>query len=424
LFVKKNDDRLAIIGSSGALAPSSSPGNPAAGPRTRRKTKIGRNELTEQQTPSTQLWTERELELLDGMIEVQLHHAEQCDGIANRTMADKQKGWDMERVALLQKIKGSLMPEQKLAVEPMLQKQLDDALRSLDFYKRRCDALQNWQSKMRDPERTIVCDILANGCTLEPAGDRYTPPDAKPVPMQDPRDGELVRRHFEADLTAYYPNADLDWDTALETYKNGQTRAAWHGWRCCNRNTPPAQPAPVQEPHITAREYNQKPFDKATIPTEVGIAWQAGAWPAERRAVMVDGRRWYRDDHEKVQPQPPAQPAVPAREHEHALEQALTRLQKRYAELEAKVGAQPEPVQELQRYSPDGEGGMEVDSLGAYVKLQDVSTPKAQRLLDGVIEVKPVGYHSLQLIFDSQESISNFIVTHGITVAQTQGTTQ
>ena len=35
------------------------------------------------------------------------------------------------------------------------------------------------------------------------------------------------------------------------------------------------------------------------------------------------------------------------------------------------------PVQELQRYSPNGEGGMEVDSLGAYVKHQDVSNPPA-----------------------------------------------
>jgi hypothetical protein len=52
-------------------------------------------------------WTDRELQLIDGMIEVQLHHAAQCDGIANRTMAEKQKGWDMERVALLQKIKSN-----------------------------------------------------------------------------------------------------------------------------------------------------------------------------------------------------------------------------------------------------------------------------------------------------------------------------
>ena len=37
----------------------------------------------------------------------------------------------------------------------------------------------------------------------------------------------------------------------------------------------------------------------------------------------------------------------------------------------------PAPVQVLQRYSPDGEGGMEVDSLGAYVKHQDVTTPPA-----------------------------------------------
>ncbi len=49
--------------------------------------------------------TEREIELIDGMIEVQLKHATQCDRISNRTMADKQKGWDMERVALLQKLK-------------------------------------------------------------------------------------------------------------------------------------------------------------------------------------------------------------------------------------------------------------------------------------------------------------------------------
>jgi hypothetical protein len=52
-------------------------------------------------------WTERELELIDGMIQVQLDHAQRCDSIANRTMAEKQKGWDMERVALLQKIKAT-----------------------------------------------------------------------------------------------------------------------------------------------------------------------------------------------------------------------------------------------------------------------------------------------------------------------------
>lgn len=48
--------------------------------------------------------TAREVELMNGMIEVQLHHAQQCDSIANRPMAEKQKAWDMERVELLQKL--------------------------------------------------------------------------------------------------------------------------------------------------------------------------------------------------------------------------------------------------------------------------------------------------------------------------------
>lgn len=36
---------------------------------------------------------------------------------------------------------------------------------SCAFYQRRCNALQAVQSKMRDPERKVVCDILANGFT-------------------------------------------------------------------------------------------------------------------------------------------------------------------------------------------------------------------------------------------------------------------
>ena len=52
-------------------------------------------------------WTPREIELLDGMIEVQKAHAARCDGIANMIMAEKQKGWDLERVALLERIKAA-----------------------------------------------------------------------------------------------------------------------------------------------------------------------------------------------------------------------------------------------------------------------------------------------------------------------------
>ena len=56
--------------------------------------------------PARKPLTAREIELLDGMIEVQLDHAARCDNMANRVMAEKQKGWDMERVELLRKLKG------------------------------------------------------------------------------------------------------------------------------------------------------------------------------------------------------------------------------------------------------------------------------------------------------------------------------
>ena len=45
---------------------------------------------------------------------------------------------------------------------------------SRDFYRSRCELLQQTQKYMRDPERTIVCDILANNTLLpDPEGTRY-----------------------------------------------------------------------------------------------------------------------------------------------------------------------------------------------------------------------------------------------------------
>ena len=49
--------------------------------------------------------TEREVELIDEMIETQLLHAERCDHMANSTMAQKQKAWNLERVELLRMLK-------------------------------------------------------------------------------------------------------------------------------------------------------------------------------------------------------------------------------------------------------------------------------------------------------------------------------
>lgn len=53
-------------------------------------------------------------------------------------------------------------------------RELARVLDALDFYRGRYDLLQAQQARMRDPERTLVCDILANGQLLpDPAGERY-----------------------------------------------------------------------------------------------------------------------------------------------------------------------------------------------------------------------------------------------------------
>jgi hypothetical protein len=90
-------------------------------------------------------WTDRELELIDGMIEVQLRHAAQCDGIANRTMAEKQKGWDMERVALLHKIK-SISP--RCEWQSLTDKEIIDAVRESDL-----DWQRGWTLEDSEPNR-------------------------------------------------------------------------------------------------------------------------------------------------------------------------------------------------------------------------------------------------------------------------------
>lgn len=63
-------------------------------------------------TPQPAPLSAREIELLDGMIDVQLNHAQRCDSIPNRPMAEKQKGWDMERVTLLRKLKAAMSGQQ------------------------------------------------------------------------------------------------------------------------------------------------------------------------------------------------------------------------------------------------------------------------------------------------------------------------
>ena len=57
---------------------------------------------------------------------------------------------------------------------------LELAESSVAWHRRRWMALQMHQTKMREPERTMVCDIIANGELMHPtiAGDRYATKDA------------------------------------------------------------------------------------------------------------------------------------------------------------------------------------------------------------------------------------------------------
>lgn len=112
-----------------------------------------------------------------------------------------------------------------------LDKQLAEALSSLSFYKRRCAALQECQSSMRDPERTMVCDILANGSLLidgrgQLAAERYA---AAPTPAPtidlaghhyDPQD--LLRRAVR-NLKA--KRRGIFWATVCDTFATGSTVA-------------------------------------------------------------------------------------------------------------------------------------------------------------------------------------------------------
>jgi hypothetical protein len=99
--------------------------------------------------------TARELELIDGMIEVQLDHAKRCDSIANRTMAERQKGWDMERVALLQKIRAT----PPAAPVPLTDDQIEDLLSEAN--RGFCIEREDYFKAFRDAE-------AAHGITAAP----------------------------------------------------------------------------------------------------------------------------------------------------------------------------------------------------------------------------------------------------------------
>lgn len=111
-------------------------------------------------------------------------------GQPERTADNRHPEWHsaVEKVRKVYLAMLAAAPQPPEAEENPLQEPLDEALQSLEFYKRRCDLLQSIQPRMRDPERTMVCDVLANGHLLQggdgqPDKARYAPPEAAPVPQ-------------------------------------------------------------------------------------------------------------------------------------------------------------------------------------------------------------------------------------------------
>ena len=93
-----------------------------------------------------------------------------------------------------------------------LEKENQDLKVSRDWYKSRCELLGKVQKYMRDPERQIVCDILANNTLLpDPKGERYGQ-DILP----------LVKTSFPKDLENCGGNTPIVSDeTMKEILKNG-----------------------------------------------------------------------------------------------------------------------------------------------------------------------------------------------------------
>lgn len=87
-------------------------------------------------------------------------------------------------------------------MEPSTNTEATKEKQRFEFYKRRCELLQDQQRFMREPERTIVCDILANGSLLpDPKGTRYG--DRSPL-------GEPRKRSFWRDLGSMLACVGLD----------------------------------------------------------------------------------------------------------------------------------------------------------------------------------------------------------------------
>jgi hypothetical protein len=146
----------------------------------------------QQASAKTDVLLQQALKALESLLHTPTARKQAWDVV--RALRDRQEQQERDPVAWTQR-----------ELHDPLRAELESARQSAEFYQRRCDALQQWQSRMRDPERTIVCDILANGKALEPAGNRYTlaQPAAHPDPEAAQRMGEVGGEAQEGERLAF-----------------------------------------------------------------------------------------------------------------------------------------------------------------------------------------------------------------------------
>ena len=81
----------------------------------------------------------------------------------------------LDPIELVARIREAVGDKDMILTQQELIRHCESLYDERQFYIRRFDRLQKEQQRMREPERTMVCDILANGSLLyDPTGIRYT----------------------------------------------------------------------------------------------------------------------------------------------------------------------------------------------------------------------------------------------------------